>query len=131
VNAVLETGLTWVVDVCLGYLLLVACLYTILVVVSALDNALRVRQTRAEDFRTLALSRFTVPVSVVVAAYNEEALIRESVRSLLALDYPEHERVVGRAIVDDDHLVFGIVEGGATGRTHGSAPPRCTPPRRR
>ena len=93
-NGLLELVLTWSVYVCLGYLLLVATLYTILVVVSALDNAIRVRQTRAEDFRTLALSRFTVPVSVVVAAYNEAALIRECVQSLLDLDYPEHEVIV-------------------------------------
>jgi cellulose synthase/poly-beta-1,6-N-acetylglucosamine synthase-like glycosyltransferase len=91
---VLETVLTWSVYVCLGYLLLVAALYGILVVVSALDNAIRVRQTRTEDFGTLALSRFTVPVSVVVAAYNESALIRECVHSLLDLDYPEHEVIV-------------------------------------
>ncbi len=93
-ESLLETALSWVVYLCLGYLVLVAVLYAILVVVSALDNALRVRQTRTEDFRTLALSRFTVPVSVVVAAYNESALIRESVRSLLELDYPEHEVIV-------------------------------------
>ncbi len=93
-NAALEAGLTWAVYICLSYLLIVATLYVLLVAVSALDNALRVRQTRAEDFRTLALSRFTVPVSVVVAAYNEAALIRESVRSLLDLDYPEHEVIV-------------------------------------
>jgi len=104
VNAALQTGLAWVVYVCLGYLLLVAALYAILVVVSGLDNALRVRQTRAEDFRTLALSRFTVPVSVVVAAYNEAALIRESVRTLLDLDYPEHEVIVVNDGSTDDTL---------------------------
>ena len=39
-------------------------------------------------------SPLTPPVSVLLPAYNEEAGIVESVRSLLALRYPEHEVVV-------------------------------------
>ena len=100
----LEVALAWAVYVCLGYLVLVAALYAILMVVSGIDNAIQVRQTRTEDFRTLALSRFTVPVSVVVAAYNESALIRECVQSLLDLDYPEHEVIVVNDGSTDDTL---------------------------
>ena len=103
-SGVLEVALAWAVYVCLGYLVLVAALYAILMVVSAIDNAIQVRQTRTEDFRTLALSRFTVPVSVVVAAYNESALIRECVQSLLDLDYPEHEVIVVNDGSTDDTL---------------------------
>ena len=36
----------------------------------------------------------TPPVSVLLPAYNEQAGIVESVRSLLALRYPEHEVIV-------------------------------------
>ena len=39
-------------------------------------------------------SPLTPPVSVLLPAYNEEAGIVESVRSLLALRYPEHEVLV-------------------------------------
>ena len=39
-------------------------------------------------------SPLTPPVSVLLPAYNEEAGIVESVRSLLALRYPEHEVIV-------------------------------------
>jgi cellulose synthase/poly-beta-1,6-N-acetylglucosamine synthase-like glycosyltransferase len=83
-----------------------AVAYGILMVVSAVENVIRMRQTRAEDFRTLARSRFTLPVSVIVAAYDEAALIRESVRSLLALDYPEHEVIVVNDGSNDDTLAL-------------------------
>jgi cellulose synthase/poly-beta-1,6-N-acetylglucosamine synthase-like glycosyltransferase len=39
-------------------------------------------------------SPLTPPISVLLPAYNEEAGIVESVRSLLALRYPEHEVIV-------------------------------------
>ena len=39
-------------------------------------------------------SPFTPPVSVLLPAYNEEAGIVESIHSLLALRYPEHEVIV-------------------------------------
>ena len=42
-------------------------------------------------------STFTPPISVVVPAYNEEKLIRQTLLSLLSLDYPEYEVI----IVDD------------------------------
>jgi cellulose synthase/poly-beta-1,6-N-acetylglucosamine synthase-like glycosyltransferase len=39
-------------------------------------------------------SPLTPPISVLVPAFNEEAVIVESVRSLLALRYPRHEVIV-------------------------------------
>lgn len=62
---------------------------------SAVDDALR--------------SPFAPPISVLVPAYNEQAGIVESVRSLLALRYPQHEVVV----VSDgstDHTVVRLAE---------------------
>jgi cellulose synthase/poly-beta-1,6-N-acetylglucosamine synthase-like glycosyltransferase len=52
----------------------------------------RRRAFTAED-ETFA-SPLTPPVSVIVPAFNEEAGIVESVRSLLSLRYPEHEVIV-------------------------------------
>jgi cellulose synthase/poly-beta-1,6-N-acetylglucosamine synthase-like glycosyltransferase len=42
----------------------------------------------------MGASRFTIPVSVVVPAYNEERVIASTTRSMLDLDYPEHEVIV-------------------------------------
>jgi poly-beta-1,6-N-acetyl-D-glucosamine synthase len=86
--------LSVIVAVCLGYLLLLNVLYVVLAVVSAFENAVRRRESRAQDYETLASSRFTIPVSVIVPAYNEETGIVDAIRSLLALDYPEFEVIV-------------------------------------
>jgi cellulose synthase/poly-beta-1,6-N-acetylglucosamine synthase-like glycosyltransferase len=49
-------------------------------------------------------SPLTPGVSVLVPAYNEQAVIVESVRSLLALRYPSHEVVVVNDGSDDETL---------------------------
>ena len=52
------------------------------------------RQTRHEEWRRLIQSPLTAGVSVLTPAYNVEASIEQSVRSLLMLEYPEFEVVV-------------------------------------
>jgi biofilm PGA synthesis N-glycosyltransferase PgaC len=83
-----------IVAACLGYLLLSNLVYLSFVLVGAIENSVRRRESGSQDYDTLASSRFTIPVSVIVAAYNEERVIETTVRSLLALDYPEHEVIV-------------------------------------
>lgn len=55
-----------------------------------------VRHKREHRARYLpeALRAYQPPVSIIVPAYNEEQSIVSSVRSLLALDYPEFEIIV-------------------------------------
>jgi biofilm PGA synthesis N-glycosyltransferase PgaC len=93
-----------VVAICLGYLLLLNIVYVVLAVVSAFENSARRHESRAEDYSTLASSRFTIPVSIVVAAYNEETSIIPAVRSLLELEYPEYEVIVVNDGSDDATL---------------------------
>ena len=86
--------ITVVVLGCLAYLVLTTVLAIVFLVVGALENAVRKLEEGSTDYDTLASSRFTIPVSVIVAAYEEEAVIESTVRSLLAFDYPEFEVVV-------------------------------------
>ncbi len=83
--------------ICLGYMLAVFGMSAVVLIISALDNAIRSRETLAENFDVLVHSRFTPPVSVIVPAYNEEGMIMISVQSVLDFDYPELEVL----IVDD------------------------------
>jgi cellulose synthase/poly-beta-1,6-N-acetylglucosamine synthase-like glycosyltransferase len=87
-------ALQWTVLGCLAFL---AALHLVLVGVSTLGRAARGRHRAEEDYETIAASRFTIPVSVVVAAFDDEEIVSSCVRSLLAVDYPEHEVIV----VDD------------------------------
>jgi cellulose synthase/poly-beta-1,6-N-acetylglucosamine synthase-like glycosyltransferase len=52
------------------------------------------RRVRHEQWRRIIQSPFTVPVSIIAPAYNEELTIGESVKSLLMLQYPEFEVIV-------------------------------------
>lgn len=89
---------------CFIYLLLNYAIFFVFAVVAAVENGLRHLQARAEDFDTLALSRFTIPVSVLVPAYDEASVITDSVESLLDIDYPEFEVIVVNDGSDDDTL---------------------------
>jgi cellulose synthase/poly-beta-1,6-N-acetylglucosamine synthase-like glycosyltransferase len=97
--------LPWIVMACFIYLALVYALYTGLLFFAAIEGALRSRQHASEDFDTLEQSRFTIPVSVVAAVYNEQSVVVSSTESLLRLSYPEHE-----VIVVDDGSTDGTFE---------------------
>lgn len=86
--------LTVVVVACLGYLLLTNLAYVFLVAVAFVENGARRRESASQDFDVLASSRFTIPVSVIVAAYDEETAVISTVDSLLGLEYPEFEVIV-------------------------------------
>jgi len=86
--------LSVIVLVCLGYLLMTNLVYVCLIAVAAVENGIRRHETASQDYEVLAASRFTIPVSVIVAAYNEETSVVPAVESLLGLEYPEHEVIV-------------------------------------
>jgi len=88
------TALTIVVLVCFGYLLFTTAVYVTLTAVGAFESIVRRHESWSEDYAGLGSSRFTIPVSVIVAAYNEERVIAATTRSLLSLEYPEHEVIV-------------------------------------
>ena len=62
--------------------------------IGAVENAVRKHEEDSADYVTLAASRFTIPVSIIVAAYNEAKVIESTVESFLGFDYPEFEVVV-------------------------------------
>lgn len=49
-------------------------------------------------------SKLTLPISILVPAYNEEKVIVESVKSLLSLNYPEFEVIIINDGSSDDTL---------------------------
>ena len=93
-DATIQEWLRVLVWGCFLYLLSNYVLFAMIAVVVAVESALRHLQARAEDFESMSLSRFTIPVSVIVPAFNEATVITASVESLLALDYPELEVIV-------------------------------------
>ena len=90
----IETVFAVMVLACFAYLVLTNLGYAAFVCVSFVETMVRRHDRDSQNFQVLARSRFTIPVSVVLPAYNEEQVIVASVRSLLGLDYPEFEVIV-------------------------------------
>ncbi|CAN5812824.1 glycosyltransferase [soil metagenome] len=78
----------------LVYFLMINGVYLILYLISFAEIADYVRREVFSGLSELFTSSYAPPVSVVVPAYNEEAIIVDSVRSFLALEYPNHQVVV-------------------------------------
>jgi len=78
----------------LGYFLVINAVYLTLYVISLLEISDYTSRERFSGLSELFTSAYTLPVSVIVPAYNEEATIAASVRSFLTLRYPLHEVVV-------------------------------------
>lgn len=90
----LETILGWAVTACAVYLAVMTVLFFLMVLSAAVENRIRTRQSRHEDFATLRESPFTIPVSIIAPAYNEAVCITAAVNSLLEQSYPEYEVIV-------------------------------------
>ena len=82
---------TWAIIV---YSVVLAATHLLLLELAALDLRDTQRSRRSEPPADLFALPLTPPMSVLVPAHNEEAGIIGSVRSLLALNYPEFEVIV-------------------------------------
>ena len=65
-----------------------------LLILSFFDMRRRLAQNFYADYEAVAKSHFTFPITVLVPAYNESVGVIDSVRSVLSLDYPQHEVIV-------------------------------------
>ena len=87
---------------CFAYLGVIFLVDVVLLAVSALENAQRIRQRRGESLDAFFASEYVMPVSVVVPVYNEEDVIVPVVHSLLRLEYAQHEIIVVNDGSSDD-----------------------------
>lgn len=84
--------------------------YIILFLLS-LKNVLREgKLIKTESLEDIAISERTFPVSIIVPAYNEVVGVVSTVRSLLALNYPQYEIIVVDDGSTDDTLAKLIEE---------------------
>ena len=75
-----------------------------LLILSFFDMRRRLAQNFYADYEAVAKSHFTFPISVLMPAYNEAAGVVDAVRSVLSLDYPQHEVIVLNDGSTDDTL---------------------------
>lgn len=94
VDLVLGTGIVWLESAILFYFLGVNGFYLLLLVGAGVEMWVHTHGVRGEDRRGVLSSPVAPRISVLAPAYNEAATIEESVRALLALEYPDLEVVV-------------------------------------
>ena len=90
----LREALPIAVQACFVYLLATYAMFLALLAFAALENVRRRREARVEDYALLAESRYSIPVSVIIPAFNEAPVILSAVRSALAFEYAEIEVIV-------------------------------------
>ena len=68
--------------------------YTVLLAISVREIVNHMRHDRFSNYRLVVQSELTPPVSILAPAFNEEATVIQSVKSLLKLSYGKYEVVV-------------------------------------
>jgi len=94
--AILEWGnvvtiFAWFIAV---YMVIVISFYSVILMISFFQLRKEYQLDRVQAYEDYADEFYTKPVSIIVPAYNEEAGIIQSVRSLLGVDYPTYEVIV-------------------------------------
>ncbi|WP_245243495.1 glycosyltransferase family 2 protein, partial [Mesobacillus selenatarsenatis] len=76
------------------YMLIVITFYSVVMLISVIQLRKEYRLDREKSFGDYAEDIYTKPVSIIVPAFNEEAGIVHSIRSLLSINYPVYEIIV-------------------------------------
>ena len=103
-------GLALVELTILGYFLALNPLYLLFCVVAYVRLRQHRRRWTGRELDAVIRSPATPAISVVAPAYNEEATLAESVRSLLLLNYPQFEVIVVSDGSTDGTLAVGVRE---------------------
>jgi len=80
-----------------AYFVALTSYYLLLAFIGLFEGRRRGMENEGEDYPLVYLSTFNIPVSIVIPAHNEEEWIRDSLLSVLNLNYPNFEII----IVDD------------------------------
>lgn len=91
------------------YMMIVIMFYMVILMISILHLRREYQLDRDQAYEDYMDEIYTKPVSIIVPAYNEEAGIVPSVRSLLSINYPLFEIIV----VNDgstDHTLTKMIE---------------------
>src|SRR4051812_37574263 len=85
------TVFAWFIAV---YMVIVISFYSVILVISFFQLRKEYQLDRVQAYEDYSDEFYTKPVSIIVPAYNEEAGIIQSVRSLLSVNYPTFEVIV-------------------------------------
>ena len=78
----------------IAYMLAAGAIYLVLFLVASPKISKEKKLNRQEQIEEMSINTDTYPISILVPAYNEEAGVISTVRSLLNLNYPQYEIIV-------------------------------------
>ena len=87
-----------------GYFVFINAVYILMLLIAFLAIKKYSQHVQSLEMKNLFLSPFAKPVSLLVPAYNEQATIVESVKSILQLQYPAYEIILINDGSSDDTL---------------------------
>ncbi|MFH1868469.1 MAG: glycosyltransferase [Candidatus Omnitrophota bacterium] len=87
-----------------SYFVILMLYYLCLTLLGLREERRRAQQHESEDYYSLLWSTFTIPVSIIIPAHNEETWILDCVYSALNVNYPEFEVIVVDDESDDNTL---------------------------
>lgn len=90
----ISTALELVAWAIILYMLAAGLIYLLLFLVASPKISKEKRLNRNEQIEEMSINKDTYPISILVPAYNEEAGVVSTVRSLLSLNYPQYEVIV-------------------------------------
>lgn len=76
------------------YYIALQATYLLLIILGALHQSKYYRSILFGEFKQIHASPLTLPISIVIAAYNEEKMIIDTLLNILQLEYPEFEIIV-------------------------------------
>ena len=86
------------------YYLAVNFVYSSLLVIALVVVVRQMRRAKYSAARDFSVSPETPPITVVIAAYNEQDSVCRTIESALAMDYPQYEIIVVNDGSDDATL---------------------------
>lgn len=76
------------------YMIAAGAVYLMLFLIASPRISKEKKLNRHEQIEEMSINKDTYPISILVPAYNEEAGVVSTVRSLLSLNYPQYEVIV-------------------------------------
>jgi len=83
--------LLWII---LIYYIALHAIYLLLLLIGSLQVRRYKQGITFAEFRTIAESHLSMPVSLIIPCFNEAAIISSSVRNAMRLNYPQYEIIV-------------------------------------
>ncbi|WP_312475976.1 glycosyltransferase [Neobacillus sp.] len=85
------TAFAWFIAV---YMVIIILFYSVIMIISCFQLRKEYKLEKIHTYEDYLDDIYTKPISIIVPAYNEEAGIIQSVRSLLSVNYPTYEVIV-------------------------------------